>query len=98
MQSVNTGQVSSVSTARRVVAFQLHAGPVVLQSPLNIKPGSTPVTYKVTSDADPGGHTATYDGQIVLDLVPGSTVHVAIFGTDYEMVVRGEVASDIRKL
>ena len=30
--------------------------------------------------------------------MPGATVHVALFGTDYEMVFRGEVVSDIKTL
>ena len=49
MQNVSPGQVSSVSTAHRVVAFQVHAGPAGLMSALNIGPGGAPVTYTVTS-------------------------------------------------
>ncbi len=98
MQNVTPGQVSSVSTAHRVVAFQLHAGPAGLLSVLNICAVGAPVTYTVTSDAYPAGHTLAYTGQVVLDQVPGTTAHVALFGTDYEMVLRGEVEADIKKL
>src|SRR5262245_6538145 len=95
MADVNVDTQSSINTTRRMIYFQLAPGSV---NSLIIKAGM-PMTYKVTTAADPAGHELRFEDHVDLDaLIPGGAATLKIFDTDYELVVHGDVQSDQKKL
>ena len=84
-----------MSTARRVVAFQLHrAGPHAER--VEHRAGGAPVTYTVTTTPIcrpyPRLRARSYSIRCLDHRARGA------FGTGYEMVLRGGVEADIEKL
>jgi hypothetical protein len=98
MANVNVDTQSAINTTRRVIYFQLAPGSLAFLNQSIIRAG-LPMTYQVTTPADPAGHALRFEDHVDLDaLVPGAPAKLTIFDTEYELVVHGDVQSDTRKL
>jgi hypothetical protein len=96
---VPVGQISGVTTVKRVIRFQAFPNSLSAQEHHLIREGKQEVSYKLRTASDPTEHTLRYTGDIVLDsLMPGSTATLTLFGTEYQITVRADVQSDPKRV
>jgi len=99
MGDANPDERSAIHTVERTLVFQRMPASGAIAGPVVIKATEVPVEYKVTTDTDATGHTGTYQGAVKLDgLVPDTPTTLEIFSSKFDLVVKGDVQTDPKKL
>lgn len=99
MGDANPDERSSIHTVERTIVFQRMPASGAIAGPVVIKPTEVPVEWKLTTDTDTTGHTGTYQSAVKLDgLVPDTPTKLEIFGSKFDLVVKGDVQTDPKKL
>jgi hypothetical protein len=90
---------AAIHTVERRIVFQRLPASGALSGPFVIKPTEVPVVYKVTSATDPNGTSGSFDGTVKLSgLIPGTPMKLAIFGSTFDLVIKGDLQTDSKKV